>query len=121
MFFKKKRALISSFTFFPKIMVISRKKRSSLQFDLWIPYFAPKSRCSLKKKRSSPRIDLVFLTFRPDFIITSKKHLQRIETLCAIFEGGQKPRVTRQLLHSPHPISTTDESSLKIWLIILYY
>ena len=51
-FSKKEKELWSRLSLFsPKIMVISKKKRSSLQFDLWISYFAPKSRCSLKKNK----------------------------------------------------------------------
>ena len=48
----------------------------------------------------------------------SKKHLQLTETICAIFKGGAlKSRGAlngglRQLPHSPHPISTTDLSSV---------
>ena len=48
-------------------------------------------------------------SFCPDFVITSKKHLHRIEIVCAIFEGGP-----RQLSHSPHPISTTGDWFQKV-------
>ena len=70
---------------FQKLM-FSKKEKS---FDLVFHFFLPESRWSLKKK-SSPRIDLAFPTFRPDFIMISKKHLQRNETICAIFEGPPK-------------------------------
>ena len=72
---------------FQKLM-FSKKKKS---FDLVFHFFLPKLRCSLKKK-SLPRIDLVFPTFRPDFIIISKKHLLPNESVCAIFEGGPQKK-----------------------------
>ena len=56
-------------------------KKKGLHFDFISDFsiFLPKSGCSLKKKkRSSLRIVLC----------TLNKHLQRIETVCAIFEGG---------------------------------
>ena len=94
----------------------SLKKKKS--YDLVFHFFLPESRWSLKKM-SSPRIDLAFPTFRPDFIMISKKHLQRNQTICAIFEeppkieeGPSKKRGPRQLPHSPHPISGTDCSEI---------
>ena len=55
-------------------------KKKGLHFDFISDFsiFLPKSGCSLKKKRFSLRIVLY----------TLNKHLQRIETVCAIFEGG---------------------------------
>ena len=47
-----------------------------------------------RKKRSSPQIDFIFPTFRPNFILISKKHLQQNETICAIFKGGA-PKIDR--------------------------
>ena len=69
---------------FQKLMFSKKEK------ELWscLSPFSPKSTVFSKKKRSLPRIDLVFLTFRPDFIIISKKHLQQNESVCGIFEGG---------------------------------
>ena len=75
-------------------MVISKKK-------VFTSIRSPISRCSLKKKKVSPRTDLVFPTFRPDFVITSKKHLQRIETVCAIFEGGRGNYLIRLTRYPP--------------------
>ena len=61
-----------------------------------------------KKKGVHLESIFTFPTFRPDLIITSKKHLQQIETVCAIFERApQKKGGPRQLPHSPHPISTS--------------
>ena len=89
-------------------MVISKKK---VQFNLIsnFPILLPKPRCSLKKRSHLESIS-IFPTFRPDFIITSNKHLQQIETVCIIFEGGP-----RQLSHSPHPISTTNVPSKSLF------
>ena len=43
---------------------------------------------SKTKKRTSFQIAFVFLTFRPNVIMISKKHIQENETICGIFEGG---------------------------------
>ena len=104
---------------FQKLMFSKKEKR----FDLVFHFFLAKSRCSLKKKkRFFPRIDLVFSTFRPDFIIISKKHLQRNETVCAIFERGvPKKGGPRQLPHSPHSISTTDYNFFQAFLPANYH
>ena len=95
----------------------SLKKKKSLRLNLIsdFPILLPKSRSFLKKKEGFHLKSIsIFPTFRPNFIITSKKHLQQIETVCAIFKGvpkiegvPQKKGGPRQLLHSPHPISTT--------------
>ena len=84
-----------------KIRVFSKKKRSSLRFHLRFLYFPPKITVFSKKKRSSLRIVLY----------TLNKHLQRIETVCAIFKGAPKIEAKkgglRQRPHLAHPISTT--------------
>ena len=106
MVFSKKKGLhfnlISDFPIFLPKSRCSLKK--SLRFNLIsdFPILLPKSMCSLKKKGLHLELISIFPSFRPDFIRTHKKRLQRIETVCAIFEGGP-----RQLPHSPHPLSTT--------------
>ena len=91
--------------------MVSSKKKKGLHFDFIsdLPIFLPKSRCSLKKKRSSLPFALSFSYFSPKIRVFSKKkkkkslslrivlytlnkHLQRIKTVCVIFEGDLKKR-----------------------------
>ena len=75
-----------------------KKKVFTSISSLISPFFSRNQGVLWKKKRSSLRIALYILN----------KHLQRIETVCAIFEGGpQKKGGLRRLPHLPQPISTT--------------
>ena len=69
-------------------MVISKKKVFTSNL---FPYFSPKIIVisKKKKKRSSLQIHFVFPTFRLNFIMIFKKHIQQNETICCIFEGGE--------------------------------
>ena len=96
--------LLSNFPiFFPKSRCSLRKKGLYFDFISDFSIFLPKSGCSLKKN-SLFRIVLY----------TLNKHLQRIETVCAIFEGGPKKGGLRRLPHSLYPISTTACRQTKI-------
>ena len=75
---KKKRSDLGLHIFLRNSWRSLKKKRSSLPFTLSFPYFCPKTRVFSKKKK-------VFTQNR-----SLNKHLHRIETVCAIFEGAPK-------------------------------
>ena len=58
--------------FSPKIIMISKKKRSSLRIDLLFPYF-PHKIMVISKKKSSLRMELQFIYFRRQLQVFSKK------------------------------------------------
>ena len=98
--------------FSPKIIMISKKKRSSLRIDLLFPYF-PHKIMVISKKKSSLRMELRFIYFRRQLQVFSKKKRSalriKFQFVCSEaphsqFGEGARPHLCMDEWNRPTPV-----------------